>query len=82
MLFKTPSRAVHETTLQFGERLHHGPVTVKFSRFARLENLYRDFLVTSESQSFNIEESGFSTRTSIRARAKAAMESRGWNNSI
>ena len=49
--------------------------------FARLQQLYKEFGIKSVAQIFNIDESGFSTRTAFRARAKAAMELQGRSNS-
>ena len=49
--------------------------------FARLQQMYREFRITSGAQIFNLDESGYSTRTVFRARAKAAMQSQGRSNS-
>jgi len=50
--------------------------------FVRLEQVYETFGITSPQQVFNLDESGFSSRTASRARAKAVMESRGHSNSV
>ena len=50
--------------------------------YARLRQVYKEFNITSGAQIFNLDESGFSTRTAFRARAKAAMETQGRNNSV
>ena len=49
--------------------------------FARLQQLYKEFQITSGAQIFNLDESGFSTRTAFRARPKAAIQSQGRSNS-
>ena len=49
--------------------------------FARLQQLYKEFGIKSGAQIFNLDESGFSTRTAFRVRAKAAMERQGRSNS-
>ena len=50
--------------------------------FARLEQVYRELNVMSGSQIVSLDESEFSTQTAFQARTKAAMDSRGRNNSI
>ena len=49
--------------------------------FARLQQLYKEYGITTGAQIFNLEESGFSTRTAFRARGKAAMDRQGRSNS-
>ena len=49
--------------------------------FARLQQLHKEFGITSGAQIFNLDESGFSTRTAFRARAKAAMDGQGCSDS-
>lgn len=49
--------------------------------FARLKQMNTESQVTSGAQIFNLDESGFSTRTAFRARAKAAMQSQGRGHS-
>ena len=48
--------------------------------FARLTQVYEEYGITSGAQVFNLDESGFSTRTAHRARAKAVCEKQGRSN--
>lgn len=50
--------------------------------YARLIKVYQEFNITSAAQVFNLDESGFSTRTAGRGRVKAVMRGKGRNNSI
>ena len=49
--------------------------------FARLQQFYKEFGITSGAQIFNLDESGFSTRIAFRARAEAVMDRQGRSNS-
>ena len=50
--------------------------------FARLKQAYEKYNITSPSQKFNLDESGFSMRTASRARAKALFDAEARSNSI
>ena len=58
------------------------PPTNLAEHYACLIRVYKEFNITSGAQIFNLDESGFSTRTAFRARAKAGMETHGRNNSV
>ena len=50
--------------------------------YARLQQAYNEYGICSGAQIFNLDESGFSTKTAYRARAKGVMEASGRSNSI
>ena len=50
--------------------------------FARLHHIYKEYKSSDGQQVFNLDESGFSTRTASRARAKAVMETCGMSNAV
>lgn len=50
--------------------------------FAFLVKMYREYNVTSPCQVFNLDASGVSTRTVMRGRAKAALNSKGSINAL
>ena len=49
---------------------------------SRLQQAYNEYNICSGAQIFNLDESGFSTETAYRARAKGVMEASGRSNSI
>ncbi|PXF46225.1 hypothetical protein BWQ96_04010 [Gracilariopsis chorda] len=50
--------------------------------FARLKQVFNEYKITKPEQVFNIDESGFSTRTTSRSRAKAVFDAKGRSNSV
>ena len=50
--------------------------------YARLQQEYNEYGICSGAQIFNLDESGFSTKTDYRARAKGVTEASGRSNSI
>ena len=50
--------------------------------YARLQQAYNEYGICSGARIFNLDESGFSTKTAYRALAKGVMEASGRSNSI
>ena len=51
-------------------------------RFARLQHVYRNYLIVSPAQVFNIDESGVSSRSGGMGKGKAAMLASGRSNAV
>ena len=48
--------------------------------YARLQQAYDEYGIKSGEQIFNLDETGFSTKTAYRTRAKGVMEAKGRSN--
>jgi len=49
---------------------------------ARVEQVYKEYKILHPAQIFNLDESGFSTRTGTRARPEAVMRTNARGNAI
>lgn len=81
-LSRHPSLSMRRRAHLERSRANAMSVTNLASFYARLKQVYREYNISSAEQVFNLDESGFSTRTAARARAKALMRSNGRNNSV